>query len=127
MSVNVLVSVHGVGWTSSGKREFEQSLYSCQDNDPPSRMNDSEYPNTNVSTTNLAYADVKQLCTVNFSVDESKIWLERSYRSEAVPGKWRDMTLELMVLLGNATLDYVVKYRDEFVGAVEANYVEQLS
>lgn len=90
-------------------------------------MNDSEYPNTNVSTTNLAYADVKQLCTVNFSVDESKIWLERSYRSEAVPGKWRDMTLELMVLLGNATLDYVVKYRDEFVGAVEANYVEQLS
>ncbi|KAI8713929.1 hypothetical protein NCS52_01239000 [Fusarium sp. LHS14.1] len=111
LSVNVLVSVHGVGWTSSGKRDFEQSLYYCQDNDPPSRMNDN----------------VKQLCTVNFSVDESKIWLERSYRSEAVPGKWRDMTLDLMVLLGNATLDYVVKYRDEFVGAVEANYVEQFS
>ncbi|KAF7553497.1 hypothetical protein G7Z17_g3586 [Cylindrodendrum hubeiense] len=65
-----------------------------------------------------------RLCSVEFSVPESKIWMEKSYKSVVVPGKWRDMTFDLFVLLGNATLDFVVAYQREPVAHVEAKYME---
>ncbi|KAH7160459.1 hypothetical protein B0J13DRAFT_644084, partial [Dactylonectria estremocensis] len=67
---------------------------------------------------------VKQLCSVQFTVPESQIWKERSYQSVVVPGKWRDMTFDLSVRLGNATLDYYVVYRNKLVAQVEATYME---
>lgn len=39
-------------------------------------------------------------------------------------GKWRNLTFNLIVMLGNATLDYLVEYRKEFVAHVEAKYAE---
>lgn len=60
-------------------------------------------------------------------MEEAKIWNEPSYKSDAKPGKWRDMKMELILILGNATLDFRVKYRDEFVAAVEAEYMQDFS
>ncbi|KAH7008907.1 hypothetical protein EDB80DRAFT_574486 [Ilyonectria destructans] len=76
--------------------------------EPPSRMDEN----------------VKQLCSVDFTVPEYKIWMETSYKSAAVPGKWRDMTFEVFVLLGSTTLDFVVAYQNEPVGHVEAKYMQ---
>lgn len=69
-------------------------------------------------------ADVKQLCSVDFTVPEYKIWMETSYKSAAVPGKWRDMTFDIFVLLGSTTLDFVVAYQNEPVGHVEEKYMQ---
>ncbi|EEU38428.1 uncharacterized protein NECHADRAFT_88549 [Fusarium vanettenii 77-13-4] len=82
-----------------------------RDKEPPSRYN----------------RNLKQLCSVHYSVEEAKIWNEPSYKSDAKPGKWRDMKMELILILGNATLDFRVKYRDEFVAAVEAEYMQDFS
>ncbi|KAF4945169.1 hypothetical protein FSARC_14493 [Fusarium sarcochroum] len=111
LDIKIVNDVHGVGFTSSGYRDFTQALFYCQDNDTPPRKEDS----------------VKELCHVNYSVPESTIWKEKSFRSAARPGKWRSMVVGLIVDLGNATLDYVVTYRRELVGHVEAEYVEPLS
>ncbi|KAJ3526973.1 hypothetical protein NM208_g1479 [Fusarium decemcellulare] len=108
LSIKVITSVHGVGFTSTGSREFRKSLHYCQENDPPSRLDDT----------------VKELCDVRFSVQEATIWLEKSFRSASMPGKFRNMTFELLVRLGNATLEYVVTYKDKPLGHVEAEYMQ---
>ncbi|RMJ13421.1 hypothetical protein CDV36_006927 [Fusarium kuroshium] len=111
LSTEVLQRVHGVGFFSTGERSFADQLFYCQDNEPPTRFNNN----------------VKQLCSVNYSVEEEKIWHEDSYRSDAQPGKWRTMTMKLFLILGNATLDFRVKYRNEYVATVEAEYVQDFS
>ncbi|RSL54238.1 hypothetical protein CEP54_009995 [Fusarium duplospermum] len=111
LSTKMFRSIYGIGVSSNGKREFDQPLFYCQDNEPPTRLTDS----------------VKKLCSVNFSVDESKIWLEETYKSKGLPGDWRNMKMELSLILGNATLGFMVKYRDDSVGTVEAKYMEDSS
>lgn len=64
---------------------------------------------------------------MTFSVPESKIWMEKSYKSAAMQGKWRDMTFVLLVILGNATLGYFVAYQNDLVAGVEATYMEDLA
>ncbi|KAM6516430.1 hypothetical protein FALCPG4_014614 [Fusarium falciforme] len=111
LKIEVLQRVLGVGIFSTSERKFDEPLYYCKDKEPPSRLN----------------SNLKQLCSVHYSVEEAKIWNEPSYRSEAKPGKWRDMKMELILILGYATLDFRVRYRDEFVAAVEAEYMQDFS
>ncbi|KAK7398435.1 hypothetical protein QQX98_012186 [Neonectria punicea] len=108
LDIQLFKSVHGVGFTSYGDRYFSQELLYSDEDEPPSRKDET----------------VKELCSVIFSVPENKIWLEKSYKSSAAPGKWRDMTFNIVVMLGSATLDFFVEYRGEPVGHVEATYME---
>ncbi|KAH6895964.1 hypothetical protein B0T10DRAFT_545558 [Thelonectria olida] len=101
-------SVHGVGFTSSGTRQFSHELLYSDESEPPSRQNEK----------------VKQLCSVEFGVPETKIWKEKSYTSGAVAGKWRDMVFDLSVNLGNTSLDFVVAHKSEPLGSVEATYLQ---
>jgi len=82
------------------------------------------------SLQSLAFADfyaliaVKELCVVYFSVRNDKLWLEeRSYRSPSGQ-KWRDLQFEIFILQNSANLEFVVAYREEFIGACEAKYKE---
>ncbi|KAF4419189.1 actin-like ATPase domain-containing [Fusarium acutatum] len=104
----VTFAVHGVGWLShSGTREFVQSLYYCK-NECPSRKEES----------------VRELCQVKFSVPESLIWMEKSFRSPVAPGKWRRPAFNLIVKAGSTMLEYIVKHQEKEVASVEAEYIE---
>ena len=61
------------------------------------------------------------LCTVLYSVDRNKLWLEKSFKGPDKV-KHRSPTFQLIIILGNASLDFVVGYREQIVGHVEANY-----
>jgi hypothetical protein len=67
---------------------------------------------------------VKMLCSVEFSVDCGKLWLEKSYKNPITKEKWRDCTFIITILLGNANLGFAVFYKDEIVAACEAKYEE---
>ncbi|KAF5013318.1 hypothetical protein FDECE_668 [Fusarium decemcellulare] len=127
LSTNIVISVHGVTSTSKGSQQFRQTLHYCRESDPPTRLDRSEllHDATLDSLTNLARsAAVKELCAVRFSVRESTILRETSYTSASMAGDFRDMTFELMVLLGNARLAYAVIYKNKPLGLVEAEYME---
>ncbi|KPM39250.1 hypothetical protein AK830_g7310 [Neonectria ditissima] len=107
LNIQLVDSVSGVGFTSYGDRRFSQELLYSDADEPPERNDEN----------------VRELCSVNFTVPESKIWREKSYRNSAGE-KWRDMTFDIVVFLGNATLDFLVAYRNEPVGYIEAKYME---
>ncbi|UPL01930.1 hypothetical protein LCI18_012864 [Fusarium solani-melongenae] len=44
LKTEVLQRVHGVGIFSTGERQFDELLYYCKDEEPPSRFNSSECP-----------------------------------------------------------------------------------
>lgn len=69
------------------------------------------------------HAAVKELCSVEYEIPECKIWgHEKSYKSPVMPGKWRNAKIDLHILLGGATLEYMVAYHGETMGSVEAKY-----
>jgi len=51
---------------------------------------------------------------------------EKSFKSPVDKKKYRKIEFQLCILLGNAALDFEVTYKDEFVGAVAAQYAENL-
>ncbi|KAF2200940.1 actin-like ATPase domain-containing protein [Delitschia confertaspora ATCC 74209] len=100
-----------VGFFDSGIRSFSQQLWFCPENEPPSRKT----------------ASVKELCTVQYGIDCTKLWLERSYRDPQTKQKWRDATFDLLVLLDSAKLHFLVAYKDEPVAYTDADYRETAS
>ena len=68
---------------------------------------------------------VYALCTVNYSADCDKLWLEKSFKSPITKKKHRKAKFDICIILGNATLDFTVAYKDELVGHVEAKYMEE--
>lgn len=62
---------------------------------------------------------------MNYSADCDKLWLEKSFESVITKKKHRKAKFELSIILGNATLDFLVAYKDELVGLVEAKYMEE--
>lgn len=62
---------------------------------------------------------------VHYGVDCSKLWMEKSHKNPLTKVKWRRCIFQLCIALGNATLDFVVAYKDELVGHVEAEYMEK--
>ena len=70
----------------------------------------------------MMLAAVKPLCDVAFAADKDKLWLERSFKTPA--GKRRQANMLMCIILGNATLDFFVIYRNEVLAAVETKYAE---
>ena len=70
------------------------------------------------------FPGVKELCSVNYGIEASKLWLEKSYRDNKRT-KWRDATFELRIILDSATLHFFVFYKDESVAYTEAQYKDQ--
>ena len=68
---------------------------------------------------------VHPLCTVVFSVDRSKLWLEKSFKGPVDRKKHRNAVFQMYILLGSAGLDFCVSYRNEVVGHVEAKYLQK--
>lgn len=66
---------------------------------------------------------VKPLCKVNFAADKNKLWLEKSFKTAV--GKRRKADMDMYIILGSATLDFVVIYKNKILAAVEAKYVER--
>ena len=66
---------------------------------------------------------VHPLCKVIFAANKDKLWLEQSFRG-ADGKKRRNAVMQIIIILGSATLDFVVVYKDEILGAVEAKYAE---
>ncbi|KAM0796671.1 hypothetical protein BDR22DRAFT_866080 [Usnea florida] len=98
-----------VGFRDSGRRQFSLNLYYNEETKPPTRK------------TSAVYA----LCTVNYSADCDKLWLEKSFKSPITKKKHRRAKFDICIILGNATLDFTVAYKDELVGHVEAKYMEE--
>ena len=67
-------------------------------------------------------AAVKVLCSVEWSIDVGKLWLETSYRNPVTGEKWRDATFNVLISLGNANLHFAVVYKDDVAASCEANY-----
>ena len=58
-------------------------------------------------------------------MDRTKLWLEKSFKGAADKKKHRNATFKMLILLGSASLDFMVVYRNEIVGLVEAKYLEK--
>lgn len=89
-------------WNSSS------TLYYCADDEPPPRLEHN----------------VKVLCKVEFAIERSKLWAERSFKDPATGQKWRSALFDFGIRLDDTTLDFFVTYKDEQVASVAANYKE---
>ncbi|KAJ4292499.1 hypothetical protein N0V90_009161 [Kalmusia sp. IMI 367209] len=103
-----LMNAVQVGMLSRGTREFSKTLYYSADDEPPSRREIS----------------VKELCTVNYGIDCSKLWHESSFKDPNSGEKWRHARFDLLVALESANLCFVVFYRGKPVAYTEAKYKE---
>jgi hypothetical protein len=65
---------------------------------------------------------VKQLCTVQYTIKCPTLWKEKSYKNPYTNQKWRDATFDLGIVLGNATLQFLVVYKDDLKAMTEARY-----
>ncbi|KAI1464857.1 uncharacterized protein F4812DRAFT_462181 [Daldinia caldariorum] len=109
LPIDIQQAVHGIGWTSTGAREFSQVLLYSDQQEPPTRRDES----------------VKKLCELSFVIPESVIWSHTgSYKSPVEKGKWRDCIFNLMVILGSATLEFEVYYHGYRVAHTEAKYAQ---
>lgn len=68
---------------------------------------------------------VKELCKVEFGIERSKLWLEKSFKDPATGQKWRSALFDFWIRLDQTKLDFYVKYKDEQVAVVEAKYKEE--
>ena len=75
----------------------------------------------------MATIAVHALCTVRYSADCDKLWMEKSFKSPVTKKKHRNAIFQLFIILGNASLDFVVAYKEEIVGHVEAEYKEKFT
>ncbi|KAL9085631.1 MAG: hypothetical protein Q9165_007532 [Trypethelium subeluteriae] len=69
---------------------------------------------------------VKRLCSVEYGIDCSKLWMEPSYRGKTTEtkGKWRDATFQLHIGLNSASLGFSVFYHGDPVAYTTAKYKE---
>lgn len=67
---------------------------------------------------------VKQLCTVEWNIDHSKLYLEQ--RKKGIAGvKYREPRYDLHILLGGAIIDFSIIYKDKKVAYIQAKYKEE--
>ncbi|KAI1660440.1 hypothetical protein F4813DRAFT_400656 [Daldinia decipiens] len=111
--IDIVQPVHGIGWTSTGVREFFQVLLYSDQPKAPTRRDDS----------------VKKLCELSFVIPESVIWSHTgSYKSPAEKGKWkgkwRDCVFNVRMILGSATLEFEIYYHGYRMAHTEAKYAQ---
>ncbi|KAL8743828.1 MAG: hypothetical protein Q9190_003853 [Brigantiaea leucoxantha] len=95
-----------VGFFDSGNIDFSDQLYYCADDVPPSRKGPS----------------VELLCEVEYGIDKSKPWMEKSYKNPLTKEKWRDATFTLQFEPGSASILFKVFYKGEQVAYTRAKY-----
>ena len=71
-------------------------------------------------------AAVRSLCTVHYTVERSLLWHEKSFKSPITKEKHRLATLDMAIIPGNATLEFVISYKGQQVTSVEVDYPEQV-
>ena len=69
-------------------------------------------------------AAVKELCTVEYGIERSKLWLETSYEDPVTKEKWRDATFNLQFEPGSASIAFSVYYRNQRVAYTRAKYAD---
>jgi hypothetical protein len=67
---------------------------------------------------------VKELCKVEYKIQRSKLWVERSFKDKSTRQKWRSALFDFYIRLENTTLEYFVMYKGEQVAHTEAKYKE---
>ncbi|KJZ69823.1 hypothetical protein HIM_10776 [Hirsutella minnesotensis 3608] len=101
-------SVHGICKTSKDTQTFSDTLYSCQDPEPPTRLD----------------ATAKELCSIRYTIQESTIFKEKPYTSPAKPGEFRDLSFDFDIILGATTLDFQVRYHNKTLATVQTEYAD---
>lgn len=69
-------------------------------------------------------AAVRSLCTVNYGVERRLLWHEKSFKSPVTREKLRKAILDMAIVLGNATLSFMIQYRGETMTSVAVDYPE---
>ena len=70
-------------------------------------------------------AAVKKLCTVEYGIERSKLWLEEtSYKDPVTKKKWRDATFNLQFEPGSASITFSVYYKNQRVAYTTAKYAD---
>jgi hypothetical protein len=103
---------------------FSSTLYYCADPVPPTRAELSKSVRARVESLLIVNTGVKQLCKVEYRVQRSKLWSERSFKDQTTRQKWRTATFDFCIRLDNTTLEYFVTYKGEQVAHTEAKYKE---
>lgn len=70
----------------------------------------------------LTCLGVKQLCSVGYGIEYSKLYSERSFKRAGV--KWREPDFQLRIGFDSAHIKFSVFYLDESVAYTEAKYKE---
>lgn len=75
-------------------------------------------------TSLIGTTGVKELCRVDYKIQRSKLWGEKSFKDKTTGQKWRRATFDFCIRLNNTTLEFFVTYKGEQVASTEANYKE---
>ena len=67
-------------------------------------------------------AAVRELCTVDYGIERSKLWMETSYKNPITKKKWRDATFNLQFEPGSASITFSVYYKSQRVAYTRAKY-----
>ena len=69
------------------------------------------------------------LCTVRYRLQTGRGWFEadKTFTSEKTKRKYCKIDFELLIVLGNATLEYKVRHKDQFIGNVQAEYMQKFA
>ncbi|KAL8759425.1 MAG: hypothetical protein Q9199_000795 [Rusavskia elegans] len=138
-----------VGFWDNGLEMFSSDLFYNDESTPPTRLTDSKSNQSNpvchktplplplprrllaslfhcsANPTLLSKA-VRSLCTVNYGVDRSNLWHEKSFKSPVTREKLRKAMFDMAIILGNATLEFVISYRGQTMTSVAVDYPEQV-
>ena len=69
---------------------------------------------------------VKLLCRLNFEASSGDLILADRFKSPVNGERYRHAIFEVSIIPRSADLDFVVKYRDEELARVQADYAENL-
>jgi len=101
-----------IGWLhvlSGSKQDFHHTLWYCEKDPPPRRYD----PDT-----------VNELCKLEHEMRKGKLVRDNRGHRGAFGGKYRDIDFTLSVLLGSASLEFLVSYHDGEVARCDAKYRE---
>ncbi len=69
-------------------------------------------------------SDVKELCTVEYGVQKSKLWLDDIYKNPDTKKKWTDVGFDFRFAPGSASIAFSVYYKNQRVAYTRANYAD---